>query len=743
MKKILVAIILFCLIGLQGCGANTVEETKIPASTANTSTPSPQQTATSASTVLTQIVIDGFGGEWGRYPEVGNDPAGDQVAGSPDLAELRAFNNDRYFYLLIALHENGSAEHYDILIDVDGGDFDFQISVWPESNQAVFSVFPITGGMQPIEGVSAAQAAQIEVKIPLSAVGGESVKNILVQTNYSGSRGDVVEGTRIRSLAETEPAAVAILATPTPSGPVALGTLLDKSLTLKIMHSSGTKIDYLRVGSNNEVFTIDVQGDTIYRLLPNGTLEEYLQFPGTKIDYFNIAPDGTFWFINNRDWGLYHVDDQGKPRLIANRTNRLFDFDSAGNLFAVDGSSDNVQKITPDGKVETIASGFQSQLIAVGPDDSVYIVTFNGELARVEADGSLKVIATGFGVEDAPAFTPDGTLYLMGWNGLTKVDPSTGKVERINWVKGIGGRLVFDQLGKGYIIHPNNPLYRIDLESETVEVVYSPYGNSYAMAVDPLTETIYVAYGDRVPQGKTSLFRVGENGKLEEFGSVPYGTELFISFAADGTGYLSVVDSDKGSMIYIFKPQEGTLEEFQRPDCVAQSMAVEPGTNALWWTDCNKLVSYSADLGRRTIPYLEGVNSSTFAFGSEGALYALVWFRAQAFNLPMPHGIYRYENGNWVQLNDMTAKHPGVTVAELTACPDGHVYVGGTVEDKSVPGGLDFASVLRLENDNSLSLIGYGLGSFDILAVSCAPSGTLYFTNAQGIYGIPYLGAAP
>jgi hypothetical protein len=53
------------------------------------------------------------------------------------------------------------------------------------------------------------------------------------------------------------------------------------------------------------------------------------------------------------------------------------------------------------------------------------------------------------------------------------------------------------------------------------------------------------------------------------------------------------------------------------------------------------------------------------------------------------------------------------------------------------------SALLRLEKDNTLSLIGYDLGNFDSLAIACAPSGTVYITNAQGIYSIPNLGAVP
>lgn len=533
---------------------------------------------------------------------------------------------------------------------------------------------------------------------------------------------------------------------PTPSEPIPVGTLLDKNLSLQVIHPTGIKINFLSIGPNNEKLAIDFQGDTIYQLMENGTLVEHLKFPGKKMDYFNIAPDGSYWFINNLDWGLYHVEN-GQAQVVANQMNRLFDFDSAGNLFAVDQPSDNVQKIAPDGTVTHIASGFQSQRIGVAPDNSIYIVTFNGELARVEPDGSLKIIGTGFGVEDTPAFTPDGTMYVLSWEGLKKVDPSTAKVEQVQWYdryRGIGGNLVFDEQGIGYIFHPIQPLYRMDLQAQTLEMVYSPFGNSWALGVNPQSEEVYIAYGDRLPGGKTTVFHVNAQGELEEVGSVPYGMEVSMTFAPEGTGYLSVADSDRGPMIYRFNTQAGGLEEFYQPQCFAQGMAVEPGSGALWWTECDHLASYKAEQNKQTIPYLEDVNNSTIAFGVDGTLYALVWLRAQAPNLPMPHGIYRYEDGNWTLIKDMTAKHPGITLASLTTCPDGHIYVAASIDGQDIQRDYpSMSSILRLEDDNSLTVLGNDLGNFDPLAVTCAPSGTVYFTNAQGIYAIPRLGAAP
>lgn len=536
---------------------------------------------------------------------------------------------------------------------------------------------------------------------------------------------------------------------PTPSGPIPIGTLLDKNLSLQVVHPTGIIISSLAIGANNEVFVIDVEGDTIYQLMENGEFVEHMRFPGKVIDTFNVAPDGTFWFVNKKGWGLYHVVNS-RAQLIADHMNRLFDFDSGGNLFAVDQPSGDVQKITPDGSVESIASGFQSQRIGVAPDDRVYIVTFNGELARVEADGSLKIIATGLFTEDSIAFTPDGTMYVMGWNGLMKVDPATETVELVEWYhryRTIGGELDFDHQGIGYTVHANQPLYRINLETQTLEMIYNPFGNSWAMSVDPLTEEVYVAYGDLLPNGKTGLYRVNAEGGLDEIGSVPYGIGISMTFSKDGIGYLGVTDTgtmESPSMIYRFKPKDGTLDEYQQPACVPQGMAVEPNTGELFWTECNTLVGVGADQGQRSIPYFEGVNSSRIVFAPDGTLFGAIWFTAPVPSQPMQHGIYRYQDGNWTQIKDMTNKDPGLVLTEITVCPDNHIYLAA-----SLPGELfnrDYASmstIVRLEDDNSLTVIGYDLGGFDPLAVACAPSGSVYFTNGHGIYSIPGLGAAP
>src|SRR3990172_3772860 len=70
---------------------------------------------------LTEIVIDGRGSDWESYPLASTDAEGDQVSGTPDIGEVRAFYNDQYFYLYIRLNAEGVTDHFDILLDADGG----------------------------------------------------------------------------------------------------------------------------------------------------------------------------------------------------------------------------------------------------------------------------------------------------------------------------------------------------------------------------------------------------------------------------------------------------------------------------------------------------------------------------------------------------------------------------------------------------------------------------------------------
>jgi hypothetical protein len=85
-------------------------------------------------------------------------------------------------------------------------------------------------------------------------------------------------------------------------------------------------------------------------------------------------------------------------RKNANGTHRVFGFNSAGNLVAVDNnSSDTVQRISPDGNIEILAAGLKSQRNAIPSDDSIFIATSKGELMRIDKDISITPIRHSIG----------------------------------------------------------------------------------------------------------------------------------------------------------------------------------------------------------------------------------------------------------------------------------------------------------------------------------------------------------
>jgi outer membrane protein assembly factor BamB len=189
--------------------------TSVPVTSTPTAIPPPTLTPTPEEPPETQILIDGRADDWAHYNLLVSDPAGDQVPGSPDIGEIRAFNNDRYFYLLIGHHEDGTTHHYDILIDVDGGDLDYEVGTSSKGDRVFFGVFHSGEGRAVLEDASTAQDEVIEIKVPLSAMDGRPVREFLVQTWLGQEVGDLVEGIRGRVAREVEPEVALVAPTAT------------------------------------------------------------------------------------------------------------------------------------------------------------------------------------------------------------------------------------------------------------------------------------------------------------------------------------------------------------------------------------------------------------------------------------------------------------------------------------------------------------------------------------------------
>lgn len=518
----------------------------------------------------------------------------------------------------------------------------------------------------------------------------------------------------------------------------------------------------LRIGPNDEVL---LKGGTtgplnIYQLHENGDLSIYASFSdffdgNETLLHFDFDPSGNLWIsVNGLNGGLYRVVN-GTPVWVA-QANPLFAFNSQGIMYAVGFPSTSVQRITPAGQVTVIAEGLgPMSRIAIGPNDEVLVVDqANGELLRVFDNGNVTTITAGLTIDHSIVIAPDGTAYLFDWSGLQIVDLTTGVKTPLSWYDPYaysGERADFDSIGRMYTFHPNMPVYRLDLNSETSEMMYHPRSDTWAMAVGP-DSRVFAAWGGEVPGTETTLYEVTEGNVLIEKGTVPYRSPASLAFGPDGMGYLAVrgpKDAEFGQpeyqsgVIYSFDPVSSTLALFYEPGGPASigsisRLIVDPTTGYPWWVQSvPQTIMYRNTSGQVIwVDYPNpdnNANPTGLSFGPDGTLYALL-------NLPSDGNVLwhqrlhkREPDGTWTEL--FAADGPEIGFESFATCPNDITYFFGHTWDASawhpdLAPGLGYLS-WTYENEN-LSLFSFSEG--DPFVTSCDPlTNDVYVAHTNGI----------
>ncbi len=538
---------------------------------------------------------------------------------------------------------------------------------------------------------------------------------------------------------------------PTPT----IGKVLVPGLNIERYYSNVLSPVLLRIGPNDEILLLDTESWEIHQLHPDGSLTVYASFPelisSGFVEHFDFDPSGRLWISTNHG-GTFRISDNGSPERIA-AANRWFAFNSQGIMYAVDSPSSNVHRITPDGQVSVLADGFgRAHNIAIGKNDEILVVEQDrGELIQIFDDGHWIKIAEGLNLDHSIAVSPEGIVYLVDWSGIQSVDLETGERKNLDWYEpfsNTGEKADFDSAGRMYTFHPNQPIYRLDLQAQTSEMVYHPRSNTWAMAVGP-ENRVFAAYGGLIPNAETTLYEIKESGVLVEIGSVPYRHTTNLTFGIDGTGYLAVFGPQGseynqpefwGAMVYSFKPSTGAmLEKFQDTNNLTFALAVDPTTGNLWWTNYRSL-QYRNGEGQVTIvDYPHSSDNSQphyLTFAPNGTLYALIDLPADG-NLQWHHRLYsRDPNGTWAEI--VIADGPKLGLISQAICPNGDKFIMGytwevsTILKNTNRTGLIYA-IWKLEENGELSLLAYDTGS-DPFAASCDPdTNQVYYTTIDGI----------
>jgi sugar lactone lactonase YvrE len=521
--------------------------------------------------------------------------------------------------------------------------------------------------------------------------------------------------------------------------PVDIGySLIESGTSAELIWRADFVPWWVRSSPDGRVLAVSNGGDSIYELTPEGTLEIAFRCPGVSIETFAAASDGALWFATRDGGRLYRVAPDGTVSILAESGNNNLEAGPDGSVYALGGG---LVRIDSNGERTVINKEVKGRKFATGPNGEV-IVQKNGHIVQVTGPGEadLKEIASGYGPEEWVTFGLDGKLYVTHWSGVDVIDLETGSVDPIDWLtnNNVGEAGTFTSDGRLLLYHPNTHVFVADLTSQTLSLFFQVVSNSWAMAVNP-GDAAYMAIGNKLPNGQTTIYRVTSQEGLEQIAVVPYGLERSMAFGADGMGYLSLGDTAKGANIFRFNPMDGSVEEFIHPGCFSSSIRIHPQTGDLWWIDCNQLVSVD-EVGNRTVfPMPSEGENVTFTITPEGEFYAIVFYHREDPSTFYEHHLMHLnrETQAWVEVADLTQSDPGITMATLTACPDGHVYTvesldAGTIQSNH----SSFNAVRRLEEDGSLTLLGYDF-AFDGQAVDCDPiTNTIYFTSAAGLFAL-------
>ena len=192
--------------------------------------------------------------------------------------------------------------------------------------------------------------------------------------------------------------------------------------------------------------------------------------------------------------------------------------EAAGNVFFADFDNSAVKKISPDGTVSVLGSGFYHPLgVAVDAVGNVFVAD-SGNNAVKKISGTVTVLGSGFLSPVGVAVDAAGNVFVgdYGNNAVKKISPD-GTVSVLG--SGISGPrgVAVDAVGNVFVADSgNNAVKKISLAG-TVSVLGSGFSNPHGVAVDAAGNVFVVdTYNNAVkkisPDGSVSMFASGFSG---------------------------------------------------------------------------------------------------------------------------------------------------------------------------------------------------------------------------------------
>lgn len=211
---------------------------------------------------------------------------------------------------------------------------------------------------------------------------------------------------------------------------------------------------------------------SIFRVDPSGAREPFVSglLNPTAIAF---GPGGNLYVSSRFEGVVYKVDDTGHYEAFVSDVGV-----ASGLAFTRDGTliigdrSGKILRVLTDRKavpIATLPASVAAFHLAIASDDTLYVtaptLSARDYLYRVTLDGTVETVSSGFGRPQGLAFGPDGALHvveaLAGASGLVRLVPGTDDApERLLAGAGLVG-VAFDPRG-GLVVVTNDAAWRLD-----------------------------------------------------------------------------------------------------------------------------------------------------------------------------------------------------------------------------------------------------------------------------------------
>jgi len=209
---------------------------------------------------------------------------------------------------------------------------------------------------------------------------------------------------------------------------------------------------------------------SVYRIPPGGIAEPFSSVANPT----SLAVDGrSRVFVSSRFEGtVYRLEPDGTPVVVATDLGVPCGLavDELGTVFVGDRSG-AVLRIRPGGEVHAVATlpaSVAAFHLALGPDGSLYVtgptLSSHDNLYRITEDGEISELASGFGRPQGLAFDSRGTLFaieaLAGVSGMHRI-AADGRRELVLAGANLIG-VAFDPTG-GLVVATSDSVFRFDV----------------------------------------------------------------------------------------------------------------------------------------------------------------------------------------------------------------------------------------------------------------------------------------